>query len=223
MASLDRLLRGGSLVPDGAGGFRLKVDTKFKWDTAKIKRKVGEARVKSLKNVGLMLKGRARRQVSNRSPRKRPVQMRIGSRMGFELVALVDRVPKSDVVTSWKSPRFPKGQLRQALQSDYDFKRQTVVVGPESPPSTAKINKLLEFGGPSTRYFVGIPRRSRKNRIYGYLANRPPRTYRGRDAGYEAGVYSLGIRIRPRRFMEKAIKSAMSRIPLEFKDQIRGP
>lgn len=220
MASIQSLLRRGSLVPDGMGSFRLQMDTKFKWDTAKLKRKVGEARARSLKNVGLMVKGKTQRQMSNRTPRKRPVNMTVGSRMGFQLIAQVERVPVRDRVTSWKTPRHPKGFLRQDVQSDYDFKSGSVVVGPAKRPT---INKVLEFGGSTTRYFVPIAKRARGNRVYGKLANVPPRAGKGRNAPIQAGIYRFNVRIKKRGFMAKGLRASLAKIPAEFKDQIRGP
>lgn len=220
MASIQSLLRRGSLVPDGMGSFRLQMDTKFKWDTAKLKRKVGEARARSLKNVGLMVKGKTQRQMSNRTPRKRPVNMKVGSRMGFDLIAQVERVPLRDKVTSWKTPRHPKGFLRQDVQSDYDYKSGSVVVGPAKRPN---INRVVEFGGRADRYFVPIAKRAMGKRVYGTLANRPPRAGKGRNAPIQAGIYRFKVRIRKRGFMAKGLKASLARIPAEFKDQIRGP
>ena len=207
-------------MPDGMGSFRLQMDTKFKWDTKKLKRKVGEARARSLKNVGLLVKGRTQREMSNRTPRKRPVNMKVGTRLGFELIAQVQRVPMRGKVTSWKTPRHPKGFLRQDVQSDYDYKSGSVVVGPAKRPA---INKVLEFGGSTTRYFVPIAKRARGKRVYGELANVPPRAGKGRNAPIQAGIYRFKVRIRKRGFMGKGLKASLARIPAEFKDQIRGP
>jgi len=218
MASIGSLLSRGSLVPNGAGGWKVQLSTKFKWEEKRLRQKVGEARAKALKNVGLLVKGKTQREMSNRAPRKRPVNVKIGTRFGFDLIAQIERVPKSDRVTSWKTARHPKGFLRQDVQSDYDFKSGSVVVGPAKRPA---INQLLEFGGPSKRYFVPIAKRSRGKKVYGYLANVPPRIKGTRDR--QSGLYSFNTTIKPRGFMAKGLKVSLAKIPAQFKDQIKGP
>jgi hypothetical protein len=230
MATLAQLMKYGSVGT--SGGFDFKLDlpaSKFKWDSRKLIRKVGEARAKALRRVGLVVKDRTKRVISSRSPRKNPKRVKVGTRFGLDLIALVDRVPKPDVVTSWRTSRFPKGMLRQDIQSDYDTRTQSVVVGPAKFP---KLNVLHEAGGVGVRYFKPVPIRVPGNRVLGILTNTPPkrrqarRDKRGRlryRMVEEANPPTFRIRVKPRPYMARGLAKAMPRIPQEFRDQIRGP
>jgi hypothetical protein len=223
MASFARLLRGGSLVPDGAGGFKFKLDTKFKWETAKLKRKIGEANAKALQRVGMDVRKIVQKSMSSRTPKK-PRQWKIASRHGFDLVALVGKVPKPDVVTSWRTSRNPKGELRQSIESDYSHRRQSVVVGPAADRMSPRLNVLLEKGGTTTHYFVPVRRNPpgrRKNAVYGRLQNSRPRIRGTRIL--QGGIYSFTRTVKGRGFMAKGLEKAMPKIPDRFKNSIQGP
>lgn len=196
--------------------------SKFKWNLAHVKKKIGEGNARALKSVGSDIRKASQRMMSNRKPKKAK-NWRIASRNGFELVAKVDRVPKSDVVTSWKTSKHPKGFLLSDIEYDYSPRTQSVVVGPSKAPT---INKLQEFGGQTKVYFKPYPRvgpARRTRRIYGRLTNKPPQAGRGIFGVPEAGIYSFTAKLKPRRFMEKGLDKALPGIPLRFRNQIRGP
>lgn len=225
MASLSQLLRGGSFTPSAGGGFTFTLDlpkSKFKLDQPKMRRKVGEARAKALRQAGLVVRDRTKRKMSFRSPRSRPVQRKVGSRFGLDLVARIDRVPKAnDVVTSWRTPRNPRGMLRSDIQSNYDHRSKTVVIGPSKFP---RLNDLQERGGTAVRFFKPVPIRTRGKRVLGILTNTPPRERVGRRrTRLMANPYRFTIRIKRRPYMGKGLAAARPRIPREFRDTIRGP
>jgi hypothetical protein len=228
MASISQLTRGGSFTPLPGGGFKFTLDlpkSKFKIQNERIRRKVGEARAKALTRVGAIVMRRTQGAMSNRVPRKRPVNVTVGTRFNLKLVALVNRVPLSDKVTSWKTTRNPKGMLLSDIQFDYDRRSESVVVGPAKFP---KLNALVERGGSSRRWFKPIPK-SGRGRVYGVLTNTPPKEgsskRRSRDGRRRTmtGAYSFKIRIKRRQYMQKGLKLAQPRIEKEFRDQIRGP
>lgn len=223
MASLTRLLRGGSMVPDGAGGFTFKLDSKFQWDTAKLKKKIGAANAKALQRAGMDVRRAVQKGMSSRTP-KAPRQWKIATRQGFDLVALVTRVPKPDVVTSWRTSRNPKGELRQSIESDYDYRRETVAIGPSAARMRPSVNRLLEFGGATTHYFVPVQRNPpgrRRNTVYGRLSNSRPRVRGTRIE--QTGLYSFARSVKGRGFMAKGLAKAMPKIPERYRNSVTGP
>ena len=223
MASVASLLRGGSMTPTAGGGWTFKIDSKFQWDTPKLKRKIGEANAVALKRAGMDVRQSAQKGMSSRTP-KTPKEWRIATRQGYDLVALVDRVPKSDVVTSWRTPRSPKGELRQSIEYDYDYRRETVAIGPSAERMRPSVNRTLEFGGTTTHYFVPVqrnPRGRRRNTIYGRLRNSRPRVRGTRIE--QRGVYSFTRTVKGRGFMAKGLAKAMPKIPERYRNTIKGP
>lgn len=223
MASMTRLLRGGSMVPNGAGGFTFKLDSKFQWDTKKLRRKIGEANAKALKRAGMDVRRAVQKGMSSRTP-KAPRQWNIGRRHGFNLVALVTRVPKTDVVTSWRTSRNPKGELRQSIEYDYDYRRESVAIGPSAERMRPAVNKLLEFGGTTTHYFVPVQRNPpgrRRNTVYGRLSNSRPRVRGTRTE--QVGLYSFTRQVRGRGFMAKGLAKSLPKIPERYRNSVTGP
>lgn len=221
MASLPQLLRGGSFAmgPDGTFTFSLEVKTKFKWQDGKLKRKLGEATAKALYLAGADVREATKKGMSHRSPLTAPRQWKIADRMGFELIARVSQVPKSDRVTSWKTARFPEGYLRSQIQSDYTSGKKSVVVGPEAGGRNPRVNYLLERGGMATYYFVpGGKQRRSGTKVYGTLTNRPPRLRGTRDA--QSGYYRFSRTIKPRGFMAKGLAKALPKIPERFRGKL---
>lgn len=223
MASLTRLLRGGSMAPDGAGGWTFKLDSKFQWDTAKLKKKIGAANAKALKRAGMDVRRAVQKGMSSRTP-KAPRQWKIATRHGFDLVALVTKVPKADVVTSWRTPRAPKGELRQSIEYDYDYRRESVAIGPSAARMRPAVNKILEFGGATTHYFVPVARNPpgrRRNTIYGRLQNSRPRIRGTRIE--QRGLYSFTRNVKGRGFMAKGLAKALPKIPERYRNTVVGP
>jgi hypothetical protein len=206
--------------PSFMPGLGIRVGTKFKWDGAKLIRKIGEVNARELKFAGAEVRKATRKAMSSRSPRGKPEKWAVGSSKGFRLVANVYRIPKDDIVTSWKTPKHPGGFLRDDIQYDYDFGSKSVVVGPVKIP---KVNKLQEFGGSTTLYFSPTPRKGKarySRTIYGTLSNSPPKAAGGVP---EAGIYSFTKQLRPRKFMDIGLKRAMPKIPERWRNKVAGP
>lgn len=224
MASIQQLMKRGSMVPDGAGGWKLELSTKFKWDLPHVKKKLGEADAKALKYAGMDVRKAVQKGMSNRQPLSKPRQWKIAERHGFQLVALVRKVPKPDVVTSWRTSKNPKGELRQSIQSDYDIKAGKVRIGPEYPPMRPSVNRLLEEGGTTTHYFVPVARNPpgrRRNVVYGRLQNSRPRVRGTRIE--QTGVFSFQRTVKGRGFMAKGLAKALPKIPDRYRNTITGP
>lgn len=233
MAGMAQLTRFGSYTPRAGGGFDFHFDlpqSKFKWDDKRFIRKVGEARVKALRAAGLVVRDRTKRQMSRRTPRKNPVRVHVGTRFDLKLVALIDRMPKGDRITSWKTQRNPQGMLYRDIQSDYDNRTNSVVIGPSAFPA---LNELQEKGGTSRRWFRPIPKKAPSGTVFGLLTNTIPRersrwvTINGRNRrrrGREiTSSYSFQIRIKPKSYMAKGLDKARPRIAEEFRNAISGP
>lgn len=223
MASVASLLRGGSMTPTAGGGWTFKIDSKFQWDTPKLKRKLGEANAVALKRAGMDVRRAVQKGMSSRMP-KAPRQWRIASRHGFNLVALVTKVPRSDVVTSWRTARSPNGELRQSIEYDYDYRTESVAIGPSVQRMRPSVNRTLEFGGTTTHYFVPVRRNppgGRKNTIYGRLSNSRPKVRGTRIE--QRGVYSFTRTVKGRGFMAKGLAKALPKIPERYRNTIKGP
>lgn len=199
--------------------------TKFSWDGETVKRLVGEAAAKALQRAGMDVRKATQRQMSNRAPIKpqsKPEYWTVGERHGIPMVAVVRQVPKPDKVTSWKTPSFPKGFLRQDIQSDFDNRTESVVIGPAKAPW---LNQLHEFGGTVPLYFLGSERPRRE-----YQGRALPRSVVGRTGAYvgiltntpTSGAISLGTRtVRGRAYMEIGLQASIHRIPPQFQDTLR--
>jgi hypothetical protein len=207
--------------------FRLRVGTKFKWDTPKVKRLLDDTNRRSLKKAGRVVFNIARspKVISSREPRKKStIKYKIGSRQGYELYAVIDKVPKADLVTSWKTPRFPKGFLRQSLEYDYSTSSKTVVVGPGSTRGY-KVASLQAYGGTGKYWFMPFAREGRAKyarRVYGRLTNSQPMVG-GRNGVPEMGVFSFTRQIRGKGYMERATRLAVAsgKLPEQWKNQLR--
>lgn len=225
MASIGQLLRGGSFVPLPGGGYEFKLEfkSKFKWESKKLRRKIGQANATALKRVGMDVRRIVQKGMSWRTP-KAPRQWKIATRHGFDLVALVTKVPRPDVVTSWRTARNPKGRLRQAIQYDYSYSSESVVVGPSADTMTPRINVTLEKSGQVTTYFVPTlrnPPGRRRNVIYGRLQNSRPRVSGTRFG--QSGLYSFTRTIKGRGYMAKGLAKALPKIPEKYRDTVTGP
>ena len=80
--------------------FRFRVGTKFKWDLPKVKRLLDDTNRRSLKKAGRVVFTIARspKVISSRKPRqKTDIRYTVGERQGYQLYAVIDKVPKSDM------------------------------------------------------------------------------------------------------------------------------
>lgn len=215
--------------------------TKFRWNKGQLERLIGNGAAVALQKAGLDVRKSVQRQMvggstpTGRAPLKRPKLWRVGERDGFDMVAIVRKVPRPDKVSSWAPDAF----LRNDIQADYDPQTKSVVIGPSKEPW---LNQLHEFGGKVPLYFQMI----RPYPIGGFIAadiklpNKFEKAKQGRDArgrfkrkqvgayvGYlanEPGSMSvyLGTRsVRGRAYMETGLQAAMKKIPERFRNTIR--
>lgn len=207
--------------------FRFRVGTKFKWELPRIKKLLNDTNRRSLKKAGRVVFGIARssKVISSRSPRKKgDIRYRVGSRQGYELYAVIDKVPKADLLTSWKTSRFPKGFLRGSIEYDYSESSKTVVVGPGSTRGY-NVASLQAYGGTAKYYFMPFARAGQakySRRVYGRLTNSQPMAG-GRNGVPEMGIFSFTRQIRGKGYMERAISLAVAsgRLPEQWKNQLR--
>lgn len=199
-----------------------KGKTKFSWQGDTLKRLVGEAAAKALQNAGMDVRKATQRMMSNRKPLSVPRFWKVGERDGVPMVAAVRQIPKPDKVTSWKTPSWPKGFLRQDIQSDFDNGTQSVVIGPAKAPW---INQLHEFGGQVPLYFLASRRPQRE-----YRGRKIPTSVAGTRGAYVGiltnapgdGAISLGTRtVRGRAYMEIGLQASIDKIPPQFQDTLR--
>jgi hypothetical protein len=207
--------------------FRFRVGTKFKWDTPKVKRLLDDTNRRALKKAGRVVFNIARssKVISKRSPRTQTdIRYKVGERHGYELYAVIDKVPKSDVVTSWKSQRFQNGFLWQSLEYDYSSASKTVVVGPGSTRGY-KVASLQAYGGTAKYWFMPFARTGQSRysrRVYGRLTNSQPMVG-GRNGVPQLGLFSFTRQIRGKAYMERATRLAVAsgRLPEQWRNQLR--
>jgi len=207
--------------------FRFRVGTKFKWDTPKVKRLLNDANRRSLKKAGRIVFNAARssKVISRRSPRaKTDIRYKIGERQGYQLYAVIDKVPKSDVVTSWRTSRFPGGFLWKSLEYDYSTTSKTVVVGPGSTRGY-KVASLQAYGGTAKYWFQPFARKGQSKysrKVYGRLTNSRPMAG-GRNGVPQMGVFSFTRQLRGREYMERATRIALAsgKIPEQWRNSLR--
>ena len=199
-----------------------KGKTKFSWQGETLKKLVGEAAAKALQNAGMDVRKSTQRMMSSRKPLSVPRFWKVGERNGIPMVAAVRQVPKADKVTSWKTSSWPKGFLRQDVQSDFDNRSQSVVIGPSKAPW---LNQLHEFGGTVPLYFLGSHRPRRE-----YQGRKLPPSVMGNEGAYVGilshrpvnGAVSLGTRnVRGRAYMEIGLQASIHRIPPQFQNTLR--
>ena len=194
---------------------RLTASTKVSFNTAHVRKAIGDGVERALKKSGMIVQEKTQRGMSNRAPLPNPKLWKITTKDGSDLVAEVNKIPKSDRVTSWKTSRSPKGFLRSDIRYDLTSRAQSVVVGPSRQP---EVNQMNEFGGTKPYYFIPTYTRSKPSRkykkpTYGYMTNKPS----------ASAIYTFTRNVKPRRFMEQGLKKAMPQIPAQFKDTVHGP
>lgn len=206
-----------------------RTSTKFHWDTTELLKRYDEATKNALKWAGMDTRRSIQRQMRHRTPKTSPAfwvvregkpERRVNSirddrgrftkrKMGggqARLVAAVYRVPDTDKVTTWRSPTHPKGALDRSIESDWDDRTKSVVVGAAKSQWLADLHNL---GGEQTYSFIPtasvLQKKFRdargskdpKDTVYGFIVyGTPPnaimtfsRELRGRDfmgIGYQA-------------------------------------
>ena len=207
--------------------FRFRVGTKFKWELPKVKKMLDDANRRSLKKAGRIVFTAARspKVMSKRAPRpKTDIRYKIGERQGYELYAVIDKVPKSDIVTSWKTSRFPDGFLRKSIEYDYSTSSKTVVVGPGSTRGY-KVASLQAYGGTAKYWFMPFARKGQSKygrKVYGRLTNSQPMAG-GRNGVPQMGIFTFTRPLRGREYMERAVKIALAagKIPEQWRNALR--
>lgn len=214
-----------------------KQATKFNWNKD-AKRLIGAAAAIALQKAGMEVRRNTQRQMvggstkTGRSLRSNPVWWKVGEKDGYPVVAYVRKVPRPDKVSSWA----PRAFLRNDVQSDYDTRSESVVIGPSKFPW---LNQLHEFGGPvsvylqHTRYPVKeygghqVPRKFQRQ--YKYRANvngkrRTVTSLRGAYVGIfdnDHGDFVVGVRnVRGRGYMAIGLQASLHKIPSQFRNTI---
>lgn len=212
--------------------------TKFNWHTD-AKRVIGAASAVALQKAGMQVRRSTQRMMvggstkTGRSLRAKPVWWHVGEKDGYPVVAYVRKVPRPDKVSSWA----PLAFLRNDVQSDYDARTQSVVIGPSKFPW---LNQLHEFGGQvnvylqHTKYPVkeygghALPRKFQRvteNTVGGKGGRkRKAKSLRGAYVGIfdnRRGNFRVGTRtVRGRAYMEIGLQASLYKIPEQFRNTI---
>lgn len=207
-----------------------KQSTKFNWNKD-AKQLIGAAAAIALQKAGMEVRRNTQRGMvggstkTGRSIRAKPVWWKVGEKDGYPVVAYVRKVPRPDKVSSWA----PRAFLRNDVQSDYDTRTESVVIGPSKFPW---LNQLHEFGGPvnvyvqHTRYPVKeygghqVPRKLQRV----VQKKRKGKSYGGAYVGIfdnDRGDFHVGTRtVMGRRYMQNGLQASLSKIPAQFRDTI---
>lgn len=214
--------------------------TKFKWNKDAL-RIIDAATSKALQRAGMEVRRNTQRGMvsggtrTGRVARKTPALWKVGEVHGFAMVAIVRQVPRPDKVSSWA----PQAFLRNDIQSDYDPRTKSVVIGPSKAPW---LNVLHESGGQVPLHFVPIRPYPIGGRIGPdvRLPRKWDRTIESRDwkgrHRRQRGAYvgyltnraapmsmNLGARtVRGRHYMENGLQASLKKIPQQFHNTIRG-
>lgn len=217
-----------------------RTSTKFHWDTSELLRRYDQATRDALKWAGMDTRRSIQRQMSHRQiPTKpkfyivRPGQpdRRINSirdergrfikrKMGggkAQFVAPVFRVPLPEKVTTWRTSANPKGFLDRSIESDYDDRTKSVVVGAAKAQWLADLH---EFGGEQTYSFVPMLKEGQKkyremregkdpkNTVYGFI-------YFGDRKG---ALMTFKRDLRGRHFTDYGYHAALPKVMKKFKE-----
>lgn len=225
----------GLTYRDGSGRTR---QTKFNWSKPHVKRLIGDAAAIALQKAGMECRRSTQRMMvggstkTGRVSRKVPVWRQYGMKDGYPLVAAIRKVARPDKVSSWA----PMAWLRNDIQSDFDAKTQSVVIGPHKSPW---LNQLHEFGGTVNVYLVHqkypvtefagkkIPRKMQADgkpyRDSKGKARRRIGAYAGWLSNYPIpGATRIGSRkVNGRGYMEIGLQAMIHKIPAQFQNTIR--
>lgn len=205
----------------------LRVRSKFNWDKGQLSALVGAGAAVALQKAGLEVRRSTQRMMvggstrSGRVPLKRPRWWKVGEKDGYPVLAFVKKVPRPDKVSSWA----PRAYLRNDVQSDYDPRTQSVIIGPSKFPW---LNQLHEFGGSVSVYvqhgktpvreFEGIAVPKKHQRMT--RGKNGQRYYVGAYVGTfnnNYGAFHVGTRtVRDRKYMETGLQASLHKIPSFF-------
>jgi hypothetical protein len=216
--------------------------TKFHWDTSELLKRYDQATRDTLKWAGMDTRRSVQRQMSQRSPASKPTfyvvkqgkpERRVNAirdsrgrflkrKMGggeTQFVAAVYRVPKPDKVTSWKTSQFPKGFLNRSIESDWDGRTRSVVVGAAKAQWLADLH---DIGGTATFSFMAPAqtlqqkfrdmRRGKdpKGTVYGFL----------KEGDFSKSLMTIKREIRGKAFMEIGYFAVRGKIMKKFQDAL---
>jgi hypothetical protein len=214
-----------------------KVRFKSLLNVPKVRKKVEASRDKALDRAGIITMRSARKQLRSRQPLKKPVWRLVGTHEGYPLVSMSFQQSTPGKVTTWK----PKEFLKRKIFYSPDKRKGSVVVGPDQ--KVAGVQQLQEFGGSEAvklKLVSPIP----VTNLYQYEV---PQTLLGasgkrRDhwvkrAAYVGTWHSHKARVRGKRktvatapgkvpgagFMGKGLNAVKTKIPQQFRNQLRGP
>ena len=198
--------------------FNVTVKTRFQWDTSRLKKQFDAATRRSLMLAGKDVRGCIQSGMSQRRPLTTERLWKLGNHGGQNLIALVRREPKADVITSWKTKSFGKGFLRQSILSDWDFASKSVVAGPSKGHAVAELQNM---GGTSTFSFVPAVKSQQRKSIGKH------KTVYGRivTGTRDTSLWTFRRRLKPRAFIEKGTAKALAtkKMAGHFANQINGP
>lgn len=215
-----------------------KVRFKSLLNVPKVRKKVEASRDKALDRAGSITRRSAQKQFSRRQPLKKPIWKLVGTHEGYPLVSMSFAETKPGKVTTWK----PKEFLRKKIFYSPDKRRGSVVIGPDEKVKT--VQQLQEFGGSeqvklklvapipvANMYQYKVPqsmfgamKRDRKGRFLRQLAyvgtwhSQKSRVGRNRKT-----VATDPGRVPGAGFMGKGIAAVRTKIPQQFRNQLRGP
>jgi hypothetical protein len=217
-----------------------KVRFKSLLNVPKVRKKVEEARDKALDRAGIITMRSARKQLRSRQPLKKPIWKMVGTYEGYPLVSMSFEESTKGKVTTWK----PKEFLRRKIFYSPDKRKGSVVVGPDE--KVASVQQLQEFGGSEPVKLKLVSPFPVAN-LYQYkvpasmLGGRQGRDRRGRfisnKRAYVGMWHSQKARVRGKKktvatapgkvpgagFMGKGIEAVKTKIPAQFRNQLRGP
>lgn len=216
--------------------------TKFQWNKGDLEKMIGAGAAIALQKAGLEVRKTTQRMMvggstpAGRKPRARPQWWKVGEKDGYPVLAYVKKVPHPEKVSSWS----PRAFLRNDVQSDFDTRSRSVVIGPSKAPW---LNQLHEFGGnvrvyvmhgkTPVRRFGGddIPKKHQRSVSYRMIdgggRSRKKRAYAGAYVGIfsnRGGRFFVGVRtVRDRAYMEIGLQVAISqgKIPKQFENTIK--
>ena len=207
---------------------RTTVKVRGKVNAGHVKKRYQAGLNKTLDRLGSFTMQRAKKQFSNRTPRKKPQWREIGKRDGVPVLDMSFRPPLANKITSWKTGkgRAGRGFLRGSIRYERDERRGSVVIGPAE--NTVWLNRIHEFGGSrpvAFRYLGRYPKKEVKGlRVPGgaaYVVQRKD-AIKGRRGKLEPHSVKPG-KVRPAKYMATAIAQMRPKIPQQFRGFVSGP
>ena len=215
-----------------------KVRFKSLLNVPKVRKKVEASRDKALDRAGSITRRSAQKQFSRRQPLRKPIWRLVGTHEGYPLVSMSFQESKPGKVTTWK----PKEFLRRKIFYKPDKRRGSVVIGPDEKVKT--VQQLQEFGGTDPvklklvapipvaniyqykvpQSMLGRMKRDRKGRFLRQVAYVGTwHSQKSRVARNRKTVATAPGRVPGAGFMGKGIEAVKTKIPQQFRNQLRGP